>query len=214
VTTAIKDSNKDRFDCDRFEPREADFHFLQAAFKRSSWDDIRGEVLKQLAHWHCRRTVLYYNRWIKDRFSVGWAEFRNSCVAKLGEALRKQCEALRACKATDELEKLARLCIKRSCQNAHYDLRRPSGPNNITRLPDNMDIPDDRKDGPSFDDENLVECLSKLSSVDQVIIFQTAQGKSVEAIGRLVHLDPGQVSRRRTNAIAQLRQCLGIDKRE
>jgi RNA polymerase sigma factor (sigma-70 family) len=215
MTTPIDDLVNDRLDCNKLEPQQADFKYLKTLCTASSWENARRDILKQIAHWHCRRTVLYYKEWkLKDNFRVGICEFHNAAMVKLGEALCKEWQALGRCATSNEVKVLARKCINRSHFNAHHALKRKD-PGLPTRLPE--DIAEQEENVPdmwSWEDEDMVDCLRKLEPVDKVILRQVRQGTTIQEIAKIVHLSAGQVSRRKANAIAQMRQCLGIENRE
>lgn len=216
TTTSI-----DRLDCDELEPHQVDFSYLRATFKAASWDDIRKDVVKHVAHWLCRFVALYYHRWIRKAFagrrSVSRCEFYSACMVKLDAAFSREFSAFSACSTTEQIKELARQCVKRSCWNAHHELKREDDRDEpTTRLPD--DRPDPKTDNPgggvSIDVADVEECLSKLPLVDRRIIRQWMRGTPLREIGAAVNLSTGQVSRRKEKAVVKIRQCLGVDDRE
>ena len=210
----IEQESDDRFNCDQMEPRRVDFQHLQTLIA-SAGEGVLRDVRNHILHWHCRKSVLYYLKWIKYSFSgVSRRDFHHAAVVRLDGAIQKESSALLSCQSPEKIKSLLTQCVARSYQNAHYDFKRDRRFASRGQLPADVvqvdedalhDIPD------SWEyDASLIRCRQKLAEVDQVILNNTARGTTVKEIAKLVGLAAGHVTRRKHQAIEQMRRCLGM----
>ncbi len=79
----------------------------------------------------------------------------------------------------------------------------------MAQLPDDLAKADEHEDVTATK-QDLARAMLRLELVDQMIIEQTARDATLQDIGKIVNLSPGQVSKRRQMAITKLREILKV----